>query len=98
MKTWRKWRKKVSKRNCRRTDNGRARHGRATRIRRMTDAQLCQFIDDLEAGNRPAAPNKSEIIEQFLDDLAIRSDTGLRVSDATIRKIRQIANDRGYIQ
>ena len=64
----------------------------------MTDAQLCQFIDDLEAGNRPAAPNKSEIIEQFLDDLAIRSDTGLRVSDATIRKIRDMATEKGYFQ
>lgn len=88
----------MGKRNCRRTDTEREQHERATRIRRMTDVQLCQYIDGLEAGNRPAVPNKAEIIEQFLDDLAIRSDTGLRVSDATIRKIRQIANDRGYIQ
>ncbi len=64
----------------------------------MTDTQLCQYIDDLEAGTRPAAPNKTEIIEQFLDDLAIRSDTGLRVSDATIRKIRAMAEENGYFQ
>lgn len=88
----------MSKRNCRRTDNEREQHERATRIRRMTDAQLCQFIDDLEAGNRPAAPNRAEIIEQFLDDMAIRSDTGLRVSDATIRKIRDMATEKGYFQ
>ena len=33
------------KKNCRRTDEERAVHDRATRLRKMTDAQLCDFID-----------------------------------------------------
>lgn len=36
------------KRNCRRTDDERDQHDRATRIRKMTDAQICSYIDGLE--------------------------------------------------
>lgn len=86
----------MKKPSCRRSGTEREQHERAVRIRKMTDAQLCEYIDGLEAGERPAAPNKREIIEQFLDDLAVRSDTGLRISDATIRKIRQMAEEKGY--
>ena len=34
----------------------------------------------------------------FIDSLATRSDTGLRVSDATIRKIRAMAVENGYLR
>lgn len=88
----------MSTRNCRRTSTEREQHERAVRIRKMTDAQLCEYIDDLEAGNRPAAPNQAEIVADFLDKLTIRSDTGIRVSDATIRKLRQWATEMGYFQ
>lgn len=86
----------MSTRNCRRTSTEREQHERAVRIRKMTDAQLCEYIDGLEAGTRPAAPNRDEIIAKFLDDLTIRSDTGIRVSDATIRKLKQWAAEMGY--
>lgn len=88
----------MSTRNCRRNETQREQHERAVRIRKMTDAQLCDYIDNLEAGNRPAAPNPPEIIADFLDKLTTRSDSGLRVSDATIRKLRQWAVEMGCIQ
>ena len=38
------------------------------------------------------------MVDEFLDTLSIRTTSGLRVSDATIRKIRSIAVDRGFIK
>lgn len=88
----------MSKRNCWRTDTEREQHDRAIRIRKMTDAQLCEYLDSLAAPPPPAGPSRGEIINRFIDDLAIRSDTGLRISDATIRKIRNMATEMGYFQ
>lgn len=88
------------KRNCRKTDAERGQHDRATRVRKMTDAQLCAYLDGLaqEAAPPPApAPTREKIIEGYLRELSIRTDDGLRVSDATIRKLREIAVRRGYL-
>ena len=65
------------KRNCRRTDDERDQHDRATRIRKMTDAQICSYIDGLEqkAASVAAAPKKTEdAIRHFVDSLAVRTD------------------------
>ena len=88
----------MGKRNCRRTDTEREQHERATRVRKLTDAQLCDYLDELAAPPPPAGPSAGEVVNKFIDDLAIRSDTGLRISDATIRKIRQMATEKGYFQ
>lgn len=88
----------MGKRNCRRTDTEREQHERATRVRKLTDAQLCEYLDGLAAPPPPAGPSVGEIINKFIDSLAIRSDTGLRISDATIRKIRAMAEENGYFQ
>ena len=88
------------KRNCRRTDDERDQHDRATRIRKMTDAQICSYIDGLEhkAAAVAAAPKKTEdAIRHFVDSLAVRTDSGNRISDATIRKIRQMAYEMGFL-
>lgn len=87
----------MKKRNCRRTGDERGLHERAIRVRKMTDAQLCEYLDSLEAGNRPAGPTREEIINDFLDAISIRGADGLRVSDATIRKLREIARNRGLL-
>ena len=83
------------KRNCRRTDDERDQHDRATRIRKMTDAQICSYIDGLEqkAASVAAAPKKTEdAIRHFVDSLAVRTDSGNR-----IRKIRQMAYEMGFL-
>lgn len=88
------------KRNCRRTDDERDQHDRSTRIRKMTDAQICSYIDGLEqkAAAAAAAPKKTEdAIRHFVDSLAVRTDSGNRISDATIRKIRQMAYEMGFL-
>lgn len=90
----------MKKRNCRKTDTEREQHDRAIRIRKMTDAQLCEYLDSLAQpapAPQPAGPTPAEIISNFLDALSIRTDDGLRVSDATIRKLREIARQRGFI-
>ena len=55
---------------------------------RMTDLERAQHARAVQRGDR----------ERFLDTLSIRTTSGLRVSDATIRKIRSIAVDRGFIK
>lgn len=37
----------MKKRNCRKTDIEREQHDRAIRVRKMTDAQLCEYLDGL---------------------------------------------------
>ena len=93
----------MKKKNCRMTDLERAQHARAVQFRKMTDAQICEYLDGLlererEARSKAPAPSKEEIVNEFLDTLSIRTTSGLRVSDATIRKIRSIAVDRGFIK
>ena len=78
------------KRNCRRDDEERAIHDRACRIRRMTDDQLCAYVD-----GRSTSP--AEVIERFLGCLGTRSADGTRISDATIRKLRAVAKDKGFL-
>ena len=79
----------MKKRSCRRTGFEQEQHDRAIRVRKMTDAQLCAYLDELEAHNQPIVISQDElekVINGFIDSLATRSGTGLRVSDATIRK------------
>lgn len=77
------------KRNCRRTEKERALHSRACALRRMTDLQLCQIADSV--------PETQEIIERFLKSLGTRTESGIRISDATIRKIRAVAVEQGIL-
>ena len=44
----------MKKRSCRRTDFEQEQHERAIRVRKMTDAQLCEYLDSLAAGQRPS--------------------------------------------
>ena len=39
----------MKKRSCRRTGFEQEQHDRAIRVRKMTDAQLCAYLDELEA-------------------------------------------------
>lgn len=91
----------MKKRSCRRTGFEQEQHDRAIRVRKMTDAQLCAYLDELEGRNRPIVISQDErekVINGFIDSLATRSDTDLRVSDATIRKIRAMAVENGYLR
>ena len=63
----------------------------------MTDAQLCEYLDSLAAGQGQAGPTKEEIVQEFLYELGIRREDGIRVSDQTIRKMKTLARCRGFL-
>ena len=53
----------MKKKNCRMTDLERAQHARAVQFRKMTDAQICEYLDGLlererEARSTAPAPSK----------------------------------------
>lgn len=57
----------MKKKNCRMTDLERAQHARAVQFRKMTDAQICEYLDSLlererEARSAAPAPSKEEIV------------------------------------
>lgn len=85
----------MKKRNCRKTDLEREQHDRAIRIRKMTDAQLCEYIDNLTQQSSSTTPE--EIISSFLDLLTVPTDKGLYVSRITANKVRKIAEQRGFL-
>lgn len=87
----------AKKRKCRYTAQELAIHEEAVRLRKMTDAQLCEYLDGLNVGQRPAGTDKAEVVNELLEALSVRTDDGLRISDATIRKIRDIATRRGFL-
>ena len=57
----------MKKRSCRRTGFEQEQHDRAIRVRKMTDAQLCAYLDELEGRNRGAALRE---LEQYRRDEA----------------------------
>ena len=60
--------------------------------RKMTDAQICDFIDDLQA---TAAEGR---IKEYLQLVTLYSGNHRNgIGDKTIAKLRQIAEDEGYI-
>ena len=51
----------MKKRSCRRTGFEQEQHDRAIRVRKMTDAQLCTYLDELEARNQPIVISQDEL-------------------------------------
>ena len=87
------------KRNCRRTDDERDQHDRATRIRKMTDAQICSYIDGLEqkAPAAAAAPRKLRtqsgiLLTALPSERTAATASAMRPSE----KIRQMAYEMGF--
>jgi len=83
------------KKNCRRTDEERAIHDRATRLRKMTDAQLCAFIDStygrgMEEGAKladqqgAAVQPSEEGARLFVKFLEGRTGSGNRIGKGTV--------------
>lgn len=79
----------MSKHNCRRAPEEKAQHDLAVKIRKMTDAQICEFIDDLKQPEQP--------VDSFLFCLDSLAGTGNGISTETIYKLREIAEKEGFI-
>ncbi len=85
----------MGKKNSKMTEEERAMHDRAVSIRKMTDKQLCDFIDHtfgqgMEEGTRiaggkmPDLPSPDESVRKFIDYLEARVGSGNRIGRGTI--------------
>ena len=75
----------MKKHNWRMTPEEREQHERATKIRKMTDKQTCEYIDEL------CSPQHA--VENFL--YGVESCKG--IGQATIAKLRGFAKKEGFI-
>ena len=86
----------MKKKNCRKTEEEKTVHDRAVRIRKMTDAQLCDFIDHtyqrgVEEGAELASTNSTQATgdggasaRKFIAFLEGRVGSGNRIGKGTI--------------
>lgn len=80
----------AKKRACRRTPKEIQDHETAVKVRKMTDEQLCEFIDGLSA-SRPR-------VEDFFRCLDEQAGSGSGISTGTIHKLRKIAVKEGFLE
>lgn len=87
----------AKKRNCRKSDFEKSQHERAIRIRKMTDSQLCEYLDYLDnarvcpADCEGAPGSASRIIDRFLCKLDESCGTGNGIGKSTVFKLRKFA-------
>ena len=81
----------AKKRNCRRSNLERTQHDTAVKIRKMTDEQICDFINEISVSKSNAD------ITRFLDKLEESKGIGNGISTKTIAKLRKIAVENGFI-
>ena len=94
----------MAKKNCRMTDEERAMHDRAVRIRKMTDQQICEFVDrqhsaGIDEGIRLAQESTEKtrddaaLINTFIDYLENKTGSGNGIGGGTIYRLRkEVAN------
>ena len=80
----------AKKRNCRRTPDELRQHEQAVKIRKMTDQQLCEYIDRISA-DRPS-------VEDFFRCLDEQAGSGSGISTGIIHKLRKIAVKEGFLE
>lgn len=85
----------MKKRNCRMTPEEREQHERATKIRKMTDQQLCEYIGGLKDTGEQIRP--ASIRRQAVEDFISRIRPGNGIGQATIAKLRKYAQEEGFI-
>ena len=81
----------AKKRNCRRSNLERTQHDTAVKIRKMTDEQICDFINEISVSKSNAD------ITRFLDKLEELKGIGNGISTKTIAKLGKIAVENGFI-
>lgn len=79
----------MPKKNYLKSPLERQQHDKAVKVRKMTDEQLCDFLDEIS--------NQNNSLEQFFKRLNELSGTGNGISKATISKLKKIAMAEGLI-
>lgn len=100
----------MKKRSCRRTKDESWYHDKAVKLRKMTDEQLINYVEDrvekarsegMNEGKKLAAEEKQELASEimtvagFLKELAETKVQG--IGTVTIRKLEGAAKQYGYI-
>lgn len=80
----------MAKRSCRRTEEESAIHGRAVKMRKMTDKQLVDYVDGMV---EKARSEKHFDLAEFIMDIGKLPGVG----QATLGKIIELAEEGGYI-
>lgn len=95
------------KRACRRNNDEIAIHERAVKLRKMTDEQLCNYIDSANALSeekgykrgfedcKKESQNKAGNVSEYLEKLQESNVSGIGV--VTINKLLKVARENGYI-
>lgn len=85
----------MKKRNCRKTPEEIQQHKTAVEIRKMTDAQICDFLNEQRhiGQNEKCVSVQRQSIESFLNGL--KSERG--IGQATIAKIETYAIKKGFL-
>lgn len=81
----------MAKKNFQKTPLERAQHEKAVKVRKMTDSQLCKFLDTLAD---EVQDNKT--VKSFLKLLEEGDYRG--IDSATVAKIKNIALKEGFIE
>ena len=97
----------MAKRNCRRTANEREVHDRAVKMKRMTDEQLCAYIETqiaeagkieyqkgYNAGCEYATANRKNSAMEFI--IRLQGEKVRGIGAITINKLMEKANEYGY--
>lgn len=93
----------AKKRNCRRSDLEKEQHERATRIRKMTDSQICEYLDSLAPvkdcpHDCAGAPDTAaRVIDQLLCKLDESCGTGNGIGKSTVFKLRKFVEKEGLL-
>lgn len=76
----------MRKRSCKMNGEEKAEHEFAVKIRKMTDKQIYEFVNEISEKNS---------VEGFIQRLETQSHTG--IGPATIKKIKNFAVSEGFI-
>lgn len=89
----------MKKRACRMTEEEKAMHNRAIKLKKMTDAQLCEFIDHtygkgMEEGAKLAQLHEqpteaTDQVQKFIKYLTSRTGSGNRIGRGTILQLNR---------
>lgn len=84
----------MKKRNCRKTPEEIEQHETAIKIRKMTDVQICNFMEELRSNEHADIPKISAFaINEFLINLHECKGVG----QATVAKLWDYAKERGFL-
>lgn len=90
----------AKRRSCRRTAQEDMYHERAVKLRKMTDEQLCTYIDNeiAKAYERGLGDNKTEgkSVSEFFATITVAKIPG--IGAVTISKLLKVAKENGYIK